>query len=186
MISAHFQGKPSNITVIQAYAPTNNAEEAEAEQFHEYLQDLLEQTPPPHEKKKSTKFLNLGHPVLFNSQKYFPCSHCLPFIANFYKTWILPSPPWSGSLRVTWETVFEVWSPKCSQKIEHNSIFRLWLFLSWQWNFSFSLRPWQFGSRKFWFTYTLMFYFSFQNWAFSVLFWLRICRVGTIARQMNN
>ena len=42
MISAHFQGKPFNITVIQAYAPTNNAEEAEVEQFYEDLQDLLE------------------------------------------------------------------------------------------------------------------------------------------------
>ena len=45
MISAHFQGKPSNITVIQVYAPISNAEEAEVEQFYEYLQDLLELTP---------------------------------------------------------------------------------------------------------------------------------------------
>ena len=45
MISAHFQGKPFNITVIQVYAPTNNAEEAEVERFFEYLQDLLELTP---------------------------------------------------------------------------------------------------------------------------------------------
>ena len=42
MISVRFQGKPFNITVIQVYAPTNNAEEAEAEQFYEYLQDHLE------------------------------------------------------------------------------------------------------------------------------------------------
>ena len=42
----HFQGKPFNITVIQAYAPTNNAEEAEVERFYEDLQDLLELTPP--------------------------------------------------------------------------------------------------------------------------------------------
>ena len=41
MISVHFQGKPFNITVIQAYAPTSNAEEAEVEQFYEDLQDLL-------------------------------------------------------------------------------------------------------------------------------------------------
>ena len=46
MISVHFQGKPFNITVIQVYAPTSNAEEAEAEQFHEDLQDLLELTLP--------------------------------------------------------------------------------------------------------------------------------------------
>ena len=45
MISFHFQGKPFNITVIQVYAPTSNAEEAEVEQFCEDLQDLLELTP---------------------------------------------------------------------------------------------------------------------------------------------
>ena len=41
MISVRFQGKPFNITVIQVYAPTSNAEEAEVEQFYEDLQDLL-------------------------------------------------------------------------------------------------------------------------------------------------
>ena len=45
MISIRFQGKPFSITVIQAYAPTNNVEEAEAENFYEDLQDLLELTP---------------------------------------------------------------------------------------------------------------------------------------------
>ena len=45
MISVHFQGKPFSITVIQAYAPTSNAEEAEVEWFYEDLQDLLELTP---------------------------------------------------------------------------------------------------------------------------------------------
>ena len=45
IISVHFQGKPFNITVIQDYAPTSNAEEAEVEQFYEDLQDLLELTP---------------------------------------------------------------------------------------------------------------------------------------------
>ena len=45
MISVHFQGKPFNITVIQVYAPTRNAEEAEVEWFYENLQDLLELTP---------------------------------------------------------------------------------------------------------------------------------------------
>ena len=43
-ISVHFQGKPFNITVIQLYAPTTNAEEAEEEWFYEDLQDLLELT----------------------------------------------------------------------------------------------------------------------------------------------
>ena len=46
MISVRFQGKPFIITVIQVYAPTSNAEEAEVEQFYEDLQDLLELTPP--------------------------------------------------------------------------------------------------------------------------------------------
>ena len=45
MISVHFQGKPFNITAIQVYAPTSNAEEAEVECFYESLQDLLELTP---------------------------------------------------------------------------------------------------------------------------------------------
>ena len=45
MISVHFQGKPFNITVIQVYAPTSNAEGAEVERFYEDLQDLLELTP---------------------------------------------------------------------------------------------------------------------------------------------
>ena len=54
MISLPFQGKPFNITVIQVYASTSNAEEAEVEQFYEDLQDLLELTP-----KKDVLF-NIG------------------------------------------------------------------------------------------------------------------------------
>ena len=45
MITVHFQGKASNITVIQVYAPASNTEEAEVERFYENLQDLLELTP---------------------------------------------------------------------------------------------------------------------------------------------
>ena len=45
MISVHFQGKPFNITGIQVYAPTSNAEEAEIKWFYEDLQDLIELTP---------------------------------------------------------------------------------------------------------------------------------------------
>ena len=45
MISVHFQGKPFNVTVIQVYAPTSKAEEAEVERFYEDLRDLLELTP---------------------------------------------------------------------------------------------------------------------------------------------
>ena len=53
MIFVCFQGKPFNITVIQVYAPTSNAKEAEIEQFYEDLQDLLELTP---KKKKNVLF----------------------------------------------------------------------------------------------------------------------------------
>ena len=53
-MSVHFQGKPFNITVIQVYALTSNAEEAEVEWFYEVLQDLLELTP-----KKDVLF-NIG------------------------------------------------------------------------------------------------------------------------------
>ena len=45
MISVRLQGKPFNITVIQVYAPTSNAEEAEVERYYEDLQDLIELTP---------------------------------------------------------------------------------------------------------------------------------------------
>ena len=45
MISVHLQGKPFNVAVIQVYAPTSNAEEAEVEQLYEDLQDLLKLTP---------------------------------------------------------------------------------------------------------------------------------------------
>ena len=46
MTSVHFQGKPFNVTIIQVYAPTSKAEEAEVDWFSEDLQDLLELTPP--------------------------------------------------------------------------------------------------------------------------------------------
>ena len=56
MISVHFQGKPFSITVIQVYASTTNAEEAEVERFYEDLQDLLELTS----KKKKNVLLIIG------------------------------------------------------------------------------------------------------------------------------
>jgi len=56
MISVHFQGKPFNIKVIQAYAPTSNAEGAKVKQFYEDLQDLLELTP-----KKDVIFISKIH-----------------------------------------------------------------------------------------------------------------------------
>ena len=55
MISVRFQGKPFNITVIQAYAPNSNAEEAEVEWFYDDLKELLELTP-----KKKMSFSLLG------------------------------------------------------------------------------------------------------------------------------
>ena len=56
MISGLFQGKPVNSTVIQVYAPTTNAEEAEVDQFYEDLQDLLELIP----KKKKMSLPSQG------------------------------------------------------------------------------------------------------------------------------
>ena len=56
MISVHFQGKTFNIRVIQVYAMTSNAEEAEVERFYEDLQDFLELTP----KKRSFSSKGIG------------------------------------------------------------------------------------------------------------------------------
>ena len=64
MISAHFQGKPFNIIVIQVYAPTTNAEGAEVEQFYEDVQDLLELTP-----KKLCHFYHKGQNAKVGSQE---------------------------------------------------------------------------------------------------------------------
>ena len=63
MISVHFQGKPFNITVIQAYALTSNAEEAE--RFYEDLQDLLKLTP-----KKDVLFIIRDRNAKVGSKKY--------------------------------------------------------------------------------------------------------------------
>ena len=64
MISVRLQGKPFNITVIQVYAPTSNAEEAEGERFYEDLQDLLELTP-----QKNTLFIIQGWNAKVGSQE---------------------------------------------------------------------------------------------------------------------
>ena len=60
MISVHFQGKPSSITVIQVYAPNTSAIEAEVEWFYEDLQDLLELTQKKKKKKKSFSLSGTG------------------------------------------------------------------------------------------------------------------------------
>ena len=65
MTSVHFQGKPLNITVIQVYAPTSNAEEAEVEQFYEYVQNLLELTP-----RKDVLFIIGDWNAKVGTQKY--------------------------------------------------------------------------------------------------------------------
>ena len=64
MISVRFQGKPFNITVIQAYEPTSNTEEAEVEQFYEDPQDLPELTP-----KKYVLFITSDRNAKIGSQK---------------------------------------------------------------------------------------------------------------------
>ena len=65
MISAHFQNKLFNITVIQVYAPTTNAEKGEGEQFYEDLQELLELTP----KKKMSFFIIVDWNAKVGSQE---------------------------------------------------------------------------------------------------------------------
>ena len=75
MISLCFQGKPFNITVIQFYAPTNNAEGAEIEQFYEDLQDLLELTPkkcPFHHRGVEWKSMKLRD--TWNNRQSWPWS----------------------------------------------------------------------------------------------------------------
>ena len=64
MISVRFQGKPFNITVIQVYAPTSNAEEADVERFYEDLQERLELTP-----KKRCPFHYRGQDAKVGSQE---------------------------------------------------------------------------------------------------------------------
>ena len=77
MISVRFQGKPFNITVIQVYAPTSNAEEAEVERFYEDLQDLLELTP-----KKDVFFIirsdQISHSVVSDSLQSHESQHAMP------------------------------------------------------------------------------------------------------------
>ena len=59
----------------------------------------------------------------------------LPFAANFYITWLLPPPPGSSSLRVTWDAVFWAWSPKNFHRMKHNSqLLSSDHFLSQQWD----------------------------------------------------
>ena len=65
MISVHFQGKPFNITVIQVHAPTGNIEEAEAEQFYEDIQDLLELTHKKDVLSITSSVQSLSHLQLF-------------------------------------------------------------------------------------------------------------------------
>ena len=69
MISVHFQVKPFNITVIQVYAPTSNAEETELVQFYEDLRDLLELTP----KKDVLFIIETGN---FLGLKYLNIFYC--------------------------------------------------------------------------------------------------------------
>ena len=71
MISVCFQGKPFNITVIQVYTPTSNAEEAEVEWFYEDLQDFLELTP-----KKDVLFIIGDWKAKVGSQETPGCCCC--------------------------------------------------------------------------------------------------------------
>ena len=68
MISVRFQGKPFNITIIQVYAPTSNAKEAEVDQFYKDLEDILELTLEKR-KKKNVLFINRDWNAKVVSQK---------------------------------------------------------------------------------------------------------------------
>ena len=59
MTSVRFQGKPFNITVIEVYAPTSNAEEAEVERFYEDLQDIVVATAYPHNHSRGLELLQV-------------------------------------------------------------------------------------------------------------------------------
>ena len=89
MISVHSQGKPFNITVIQVYALTSNAEEAEIEWFYEDLQDVLELTTK--KKKKNVIFIIGDWNSKVGSQET-PGVHC-KYIRNFYLS-IMPQQNW--------------------------------------------------------------------------------------------
>ena len=102
MISVHFQGKPFNITIIQVYAPTSNAEEAEVELFYEDLQDLLELTP-----KKDVLFIMLLLLLLSRFSRVqlsatprtaaFQVPPSMGFSRQEYWSRVpLPSPKWTG------------------------------------------------------------------------------------------
>ena len=70
MISVRFQGKPFNITIIQVYAPTSNANEAEVDQLYEDLEDILELTPEKRKrKKKDVLFINRDWNAKVGSQE---------------------------------------------------------------------------------------------------------------------
>ena len=70
MISVRFQGKPFNITIIQVYAPTSNAKEAEVDQFYKDLEDILELTLEKR-KKKNVLFINRDWNAKVGSQRIF-------------------------------------------------------------------------------------------------------------------
>ena len=135
IISIHVQGKPFNITVIQLYAPTNNAEEAELEQFYEDLQNIIELTPkrfPFHYRgmewkgRKSRVTWSKRKMWLWNTKlskaktnRVLPreCTghskHPLPTIQErtlhmHITRWSIPKPDWLYSLQPKMETLYTV------------------------------------------------------------------------------
>ena len=103
MISVRFQGKPFNITVIQVYAPTSNAEEAEVERFYEDLQDLLELTPPQKSFSNRLQDSGLKERGLFLPQASSQAS--IPECRQFYPSGDIETPvPFILRLYPSWET----------------------------------------------------------------------------------
>ena len=92
MIFVHFQGKTFNIKVIQVYALTNSAEEAEVEQFYEDLQDLLELTPKQMSFSLSVSVQSLLFPTLCDLMKHnmpgLPVRHQHPEFTEIHVHWV--------------------------------------------------------------------------------------------------
>ena len=145
MISVCFPGKPFNIMVIQVYAPTSNAEEAEVERFYEGLQDLLELTPP-----KDVLFI-IGSSVQFSSVTQSCPTLCYPMNRSTPGVTVHLQLPESTQTHVHWvgdviqpAHPLSSSSPPAPNPSQHQSLFQ-WvnLCMRWPkyWSFSFSIIP---------------------------------------------
>ena len=146
MISVHFQGKPFNITVIQVYATTSNAEEAEVEWFYEDLQDLLELTPPKrypfHYRGLECKSRKSGN--TWSNRQIWPwnmewsrakANRVLPRECTGHSKHSLPTTPEKTlHMDITrWSTPKSDWLYSLQPKMEKSSVFSKNKIGSWLW-----------------------------------------------------